>query len=103
ETAGLCLQWLRDNVIAPEDALGGLSTPAFPAVTELAATAPAGSGGVIFTPWLAGERSPIDDRWARGGFHNLGLGTGRADMIRAVLEGVAYNDRWLHEYVEKFA
>ena len=34
-----------------------------------------GSGGVLFTPWLAGERSPVDDRNARGGFHNLSLGT----------------------------
>ena len=39
-----------------------------------------GSGGVLFTPWLAGERSPVDDRRARGGFHNLSLAdhTGRA-------------------------
>jgi xylulokinase len=103
ETAGLCLQWLRDNVVAPEDALGGLATPEFPAVTEVAAASAPGSGGVIFTPWLAGERSPIDDKWARGGFHNLSLGTVRGDLVRAVLEGVAYNDRWLNEYVEKFA
>src|SRR5207248_9133121 len=84
-------------------AAGGLVPPAFPAVTELAAASAPGSGGVVFTPWLAGERSPVDDRWARGGFHNLSLGTARADLIRAVLEGVAYNDRWLHTYVEKFA
>jgi xylulokinase len=57
---------------------------------------------VIFTPWLAGERSPVDDRSARGGFHNLSLETGRAAIIRAVLEGVAYNNRWLHEAVEHF-
>jgi xylulokinase len=58
---------------------------------------------VIFTPWLAGERTPIGDRKARAGFHNLSLTTTRADLVRAVLEGVAYNDRWLHEAVEKFA
>ena len=63
---------------------------------------PAGSGDVVFTPWLAGERSPVDDRKARGGFHNLSLATTRAHLVRAVLEGVAYNSRWLHEAVERF-
>ena len=65
--------------------------------------APPGAGGVLFTPWLAGERSPVDDRNARGGFHNLSLRDRRADLVRAVLEGVAYNSRWLHEAVEQFA
>jgi xylulokinase len=69
---------------------------------DLAATAPPGAGGVIFTPWLTGERSPIDDKTARAGFHNVGIETDRSALIRAVLEGVAYNARWLHEAVEKF-
>lgn len=99
ETAGACLQWLRDRVLGEGEA----APPGFGELCKLAATAPAGSGGVIFTPWLAGERSPVDDRSARGGFHNLSLGTGRAAMVRAVLEGVAYNNRWLHEAVERFA
>ncbi|MGE5289160.1 MAG: xylulokinase [Micromonosporaceae bacterium] len=102
ETAGACLQWLRDRIIAPDDGLSGGPRPGFAELTELAATAPPGSGSVLFTPWLAGERSPIDDRNARAGFHNLSLDTGRAAMVRAVLEGVAYNNRWLHEAVEHF-
>jgi xylulokinase len=69
----------------------------------LAATAPAGSGGVLFTPWIAGERSPVDDRRARGGWHNLSVTSTRAELVRAVLEGVAYNSRWLHVAVERFA
>jgi xylulokinase len=69
---------------------------------DLAATAAPGSGKVVFTPWLAGERSPIDDRGARGGFHNLSLRTTRADLARAVLEGVALNSRWLAEGLEHF-
>ena len=71
-------------------------------LTALAASAPAGSGGSLFTPWLAGERSPVDNRLARGGWHNLSLTSSRADLVRAVLEGVAYNSRWLHEAVEHF-
>ncbi len=106
DTGGLCLQWLRDNVIGPADGLfespAEASPPSFDALTALAASAPAGSGDVLFTPWLAGERSPVDDRNARGGFHNLSLATTRAQLVRAVLEGVAYNSRWLHEAVERF-
>jgi xylulokinase len=98
ETAGACLQWLRERVLSDPDGTG----PSFGELCELAATAEPGSGGVLFTPWLAGERSPVDDRNARGGFHNLSLGTDRAAMTRAVLEGVAYNNRWLHEAVERF-
>jgi len=107
DTGGLCLQWLRDNIVAPADGLSGAglspdSLPSFDALTHLAGSVPAGSGDVLFTPWLAGERSPVDDRDARGGFHNLSLATTRAHLVRAVLEGVAYNSRWLHEAVERF-
>jgi xylulokinase len=98
ETAGVCLQWLRDNVLAGEG-----EPPSYDALTALAEQSPAGSGKVIFTPWLAGERSPVDDRNARGGFHNLSLQTTRSDMVRAVMEGVAYNARWLYRAVERFA
>jgi len=103
ETGGACLQWLRDSIIAPDDGLSDAVAPGYASLTALGATAPAGSGDVLFTPWLAGERSPVDDHAARGGFHNVSLSTTRAHLIRAVLEGVAYNSRWLHEAVEKFA
>ena len=106
DTGGLCLQWLRDNVIGPaddllDDPLHGVA-PSFDALTALAASVPAGSGDVLFTPWLAGERSPVDDRKARGGFHNMSLATTRGHLVRAVLEGVAFNSRWLHDAVERF-
>ena len=71
-------------------------------ITALAATAPAGSHGVVFTPWLAGERSPVDDRTARGGFHNVSVATSTADLARSVLEGVAFNARWLLAAAEHF-
>ena len=95
ETSGACLQWLRDNVMG-----AGLG---YAELTALAESAVPGAGGVIFTPWLTGERSPVDDKTARAGFHNVSIETERADLVRAVLEGVAYNNRWLHEAVEKFA
>ena len=57
---------------------------------------------MLFTPWLAGLRSPVDDRFAPRGWHNLALHTTRADLTCAVLEGVAFNTRWLLAAVEKF-
>jgi len=57
---------------------------------------------VIFTPWLNGERTPVEDHLVRGGFFNQSLGTTRAHLVRAVFEGVAYNTRWMHQHVERF-
>ncbi len=100
ESGGRALEWFRDALATTDDPAQPLLT--YDDLTALAATAAPGSGRVVFTPWLAGERSPIDDRSARGGFHNLSLRTGRADLARAVLEGVALNSRWLAEGVEHF-
>ena len=97
ETSGRSLQWLRDVLT---DAPG--NAPGYAELDALAASSPAGAGSVMFTPWLAGERSPVADRKARAGFHNVSLTSTRADLVRAVLEGVAYNDRWLLEAVERF-
>lgn len=94
ETAGACLNFVRDNL--------GLASD-FAAMEAMVAGVAPGSGRVIFTPWLNGERSPVDDHTVRGGFHNLSLATTREQMVRAVYEGVAYNSRWLLEAVEKFA
>lgn len=70
---------------------------------ELAARAPAGSNRVIFTPWLNGERTPVDDHTIRGGWNNVSLTTNRPDLVRSVFEGVAYNSRWLLDTVERYA
>jgi xylulokinase len=96
EAAGLCLTWLRG-------AMPGADRLDFGELIELASSGPPGSGGVIFTPWIAGERSPVDDRSARGGWHNISARTTTNDLVRAVLEGVAYNSRWLHHAVGRFA
>ncbi len=94
ETGGATLRWLRDSVLGDAD---------YDAMTAEAAAVPAGSGGVIFTPWLKGERSPVADSNLRASFINMSLSTTRAHLIRAVLEGVAYNARWLLEVVDSYA
>lgn len=98
ESAGRCLQWFRDAwAVGPSG-----TPPSYAEITALAEAAPAGCGGVVFTPWIAGERCPVDDRSARGGFHNVSVTTSGADLARAVLEGVALNGRWLLAAAEHF-
>lgn len=105
ETAGACLSFLRDNILYADDELARSEriTDVYPVFDRIVAGAPPGSEKLIFTPWLHGERTPVDNPAVRGGFHNLSLRTTRAHMIRAVFEGVAYNTRWLLHHVEKFA
>lgn len=99
ETAGACLTYLRDNILfdpgeAPDDV--------FEQFGAMAGSVDPGSDGVIFTPWLYGERTPVEDHLIRGGFHNISLRTTRPHLVRAVMEGVAYNACWLLSAVEGF-
>ena len=104
ETAGACITWLRDEILCRDDVLDPGAPPddAFERFNELAGGAPAGSDKLIFTPWLYGEHTPVADPYLRAAFSNVSLRTTRAHMIRAVMEGVAYNTRWLMGGVESF-
>jgi xylulokinase len=104
ESAGVCLAELKRNVLFPQDGIAAVPAPADPyaVMFALAEAVPAGSDGLIFAPWVNGERTPVDDRTVRGGFFNQSLGVTRGHLVRAVLEGVAYNSRWLLGYVERF-
>ena len=57
---------------------------------------------MIFLPWLNGSIVPSEDPHVRGGFINLSLSTTRNQLSRAVMEGLAYNNRWTREAAEKF-
>jgi len=98
ETAGAALTFLRDRVLFA----GNPPASAYADFDRMAAQAPPGSNGVMFTPWLYGERTPVEDRFVRGGFHNLSLSASCDDLVRAVFEGVALNARWLLRTVERF-
>ena len=99
ESAGECLHWFKDRFMA--GSLTGIA-PSYEEILSAAELVPAGSRGVIFTPWLNGERSPVDDRDLRASLLNLSITTDQATIARAILEGVAFNARWLLEYVERF-
>lgn len=72
----------------------------FALLDELAKTAPAGSDGLIFLPYMAGERSPIWDDKAKGVFYGLDYSKTRAHMARAVMEGAAFSVRHNIEVAE---
>ncbi len=104
EIAGGALSFLRDKILYHKDEL--LREEQVPDVYKIfdriVENVPAGSNNLIFTPWLIGERAPVDDHAVRGGFYNLSLEMSREHLIRAIFEGVAYNVKWLLQYVEKF-
>jgi xylulokinase len=103
ETAGACLAYLKDKLFFPKDEPPHQQPiDAYQILERMAESVPAGSEGLIFMPWLYGERTPVDDRYVRGGFFNLSLRHTRAHLARSVYEGVALNTRWLLEIVEKF-
>ncbi|NTV62477.1 MAG: xylulokinase [Oscillochloris sp.] len=87
-SAGGSFQWLRNT-------LRGLGLPhlSYDALAELAATAPIGAEGLLFLPYLSGERTPHLDPLARGAFVGLTARHTAAHMARAVLEGVVYSLR----------
>ncbi|GMQ78464.1 MAG: xylulokinase [Anaerolineae bacterium] len=83
-SAGLSLRWLRDKLLRLE------GSQAYQKMTEWGAESPAGARGLIFLPYLSGERTPHMDPQARGIFLGLTSGHGRSELIRAVMEGVAF-------------
>jgi xylulokinase len=112
ETAGKCLEWVRDHLALDEinvylrDNPADLSVEArleglYEFMLEQIKEIPAGSNGVIFTPWLHGNRCPFEDPAAAGTFFNIRMETGKRELIHAVLEGVCYHLRWQLEAEEK--
>jgi xylulokinase len=93
-SAGGSLRWLRDTVFAAEKGVSEqLGLDPYELMTAEAARVPAGSEGLLFLPYLTGERTPYPDPSARGVFFGLGLTHERRHLARAVLEGVAFGLR----------
>ncbi|WP_073995917.1 xylulokinase [Arcanobacterium urinimassiliense] len=115
ETAGKCFQWVRDHLaldeiniyldrtdINPEEADKEPEYKnLYSYMNKVIEQAEPGSGGVIFTPWLHGNRCPFEDPNARGMFFNIGIETGKTELLRAVIEGVCFHLRWFIETQEK--
>jgi xylulokinase len=103
-TAGGNLIFLRDKIIYNKDELlqEAHVPDIFKVLDQIAERVPAGANGVLYTPWIWGERAPVDDKNLRAGLYNLSLHNNREDIIRAFLEGIAFNTLWLMKPVENF-
>lgn len=101
ETGGGALMWFRDALCNEEKIHSthiGRST--YDLINSLAEVVPPGSDKLIFLPWLSGERAPVLDHYARGGYIGLAMSHNKGHMARAVMEGVAYHLRWICETME---
>ena len=108
ETAGKCFEWVKEHLALDEigiylqkkDVAESKETEyesLYDYLSDTIKKIPAGSNGVIFTPWLHGNRCPFEDSKASGIFFNINIGTGKTQMIRAVLEGICFHLRWMLE------
>ncbi|MHB1417155.1 MAG: xylulokinase, partial [Chloroflexota bacterium] len=92
--AGVSMRWFRDVFGQLEVAMSPeLGTDPYDLLTQEAARAKPGAGGLIYLPYIAAERSPIWDPYARGVFFGLSVGHQRGDVIRSIMEGVALSVR----------
>lgn len=112
ETAGKCLEWVKDHLALDEigiylekkhvaESQESIYTNLYDYLMETISMLEPGAGGVIFTPWLHGNRCPFEDPYASGIFFNITLNTGKTELIRAVIEGICYHLRWMLECQEK--
>ncbi len=93
-SAGGALQWFRNTLCQTERAVSGQTgVDAYEYITAAAARVPVGCEGLLFLPYLTGERTPHKDPYAKGAFIGLSLRHTKAYMARAVLEGVAFGMR----------
>ncbi|APX73222.1 gluconokinase [Companilactobacillus allii] len=89
---GIVFRWVRDQLFAPERITAQqMQVSTYDILTQIAEKIPAGSDGLLFHPYLGGERAPIWNAYARGSFFGLTRQHTRAHMVRAALEGIVYN------------
>lgn len=100
---GMALRWVRDQLTDTEvRAAQRLGKDPYDLITMLAETVLPGSEGLIFHPYLMGERSPLWDANARGSFFGLNLHHTKAHLVRAVLEGIVFNLCLVLEALQSF-
>lgn len=92
ETSGKCMEWVKDRIDQMQ--------MDYNQMIEYIKDTPAGSNGVIFSPWMHGNRCPFDDANSRGLFFNLDITTKGSDLMKAVIEGVCMHMRWLLDCTE---
>jgi xylulokinase len=95
-SAGSNLSFFCNQILFSDDESGTVRPADFHSIVEkTAGSVPPGARGLLYTPWIFGERSPVENSSLRAGLLNISLQHSRADVLRAVLEGVALNTRWM--------
>ena len=98
---GSSLRWIRDTFCHMEQKVADLAGgDVYDSITAQAAQAPPGSKGLLFLPYISGERTPIWNPYARGVFFGVTLGHNRNDVFRSVLEGASFAIRHVVELLE---
>lgn len=102
-TGGKCVEFFLKNLLYDTDSFATTKKPkdVYERYNAVAESAPPGSGGVIFLPWLNGSVVPSENPHVRGGFINLSIDTRRSHLARSIMEGLAFNSRWTREPAEK--
>jgi xylulokinase len=102
-SAGSNLTFLKEKVLYHQDELlqEAAKPDIYQVLDQIAARVPPGSDGLMYTPWLFGERCPVEEPSLRAGLFNLSPAHSRETIVRAYLEGVALNARWLIRPVER--
>ncbi|MCQ2751532.1 MAG: FGGY-family carbohydrate kinase [Coriobacteriales bacterium] len=112
ETAGKCFEWVKDHLALDEinvylnkqtilESEEAEYLSLYDYLSNTIKQVPPGCNGLIFTPWLHGNRCPFEDPNAAGMFFNIKLNTGKTEMIRAVLEGICFHLNWMLECQKK--
>ena len=112
ETAGKCFEWVKDHLVMDEigiylkktniaESTESVYESLYDYMSDSISKIGPGAGGVIFTPWLHGNRCPFEDPKAAGMFFNVKLETGKTELIRSVLEGICFHLRWMLECQDK--
>lgn len=101
--AGGSFKWMREHLAGEESRYAQASgVHVYDAMGLLASRSPTGSRGLLFLPYMIGERTPYPDPYAKGVFFGLSLRHNRADMIRSAMEGVAFSLRDSMEILREF-
>lgn len=103
QTAGGALRWFRDHL--GRDLMEQAEREkksAYDLINALALQSPPGANGIVFAPYLSGERCPYPDPNARGVLYGLSLNTTQADVIRAVMEGIVFSLRQIVDIYRSF-
>jgi len=109
ETSNKCVSWVKDHLALdeigvylrrhgnPGEDFEEVEINLYDYLEEVIERAEPGAGGVVFTPWLHGNRCPFEDPNAAGMFFNIKLETGKTELIRAVVEGICFHMKWMLE------